>query len=24
MVRNEIYKSSCRCLQFLGQPYWAD
>ena len=24
MVRTEIYKQSCRCLQFLGQPYWAD
>jgi hypothetical protein len=24
MVRTEIYKQSCRCLQFLGKPYWAD
>lgn len=23
MVRNEIYKQSCQCLQYLGQPYWA-
>ena len=22
MVRTEIYHQSCRCLKFLGQPYW--
>jgi hypothetical protein len=24
MVRTEIYHKSCRCLEFLGKPYWAD
>jgi hypothetical protein len=23
MVRTEIYHQSCRCLDFLGKPYWA-
>jgi hypothetical protein len=23
MMRSEIYKQSCQCLQFLGKPYWA-
>jgi hypothetical protein len=24
MVRTEIYHQKCRCLEFLGKPYWAD
>lgn len=24
MVRTEIYHQSCKCLEFMGDPYWAD
>lgn len=24
MVRTEIYHQKCRCLEFMGPPYWAD